>query len=517
MRQQILKYKVNNSMRAESRSGKSLKNILYGTGASLLQFIFPFFSRTVFIYVLGESYLGINGLFSSILSMLSLAEMGIGNIVTFSLYKLLAEKNTQKLGAYVSFYKIVYRIIAVIVFCIGILLVPFIPYLINLPDNIQYIYLYYILYVVNSSISYLFVYKISIISADQKEYIISFYTTIFTALMHLAQCIILLMFKSFMGYLIIQILYTIVLNFVLSRKADSFYDLKNCETLSKDERKDILIKAKAMLSYKLGGVFLNSTDSVYISVLVNTITVGRYTNYTILENFLNKFINIIYNGLYASVGNLNAIENKKKSKHIFNILMLVFSYIGTVSFTGYFLVSSKIIEFWIGKSYCIKMLAVLALALRFYMPIILYPIWMYRNTTGLFEETKGILIYAGIINLVLSYFLGKKLSLAGILFATSISRLLTSFWYEPVILYKKMFTKSRVTEYFFNVFFSIVCIGITVFSCLLVEVYFFYNIGIGLSLEMIMCIVIPFFLYAIRYRRTDEVAYLISILKNKCK
>ena len=97
MRQQILKYKVNNSMRAESRSGKSLKNILYGTGASLLQFIFPFFSRTVFIYVLGESYLGINGLFSSILSMLSLAEMGIGNIVTFSLYKLLAEKNTHYL------------------------------------------------------------------------------------------------------------------------------------------------------------------------------------------------------------------------------------------------------------------------------------------------------------------------------------------------------------------------------------------------------------------------------------
>lgn len=482
----------------------------------MLQSGLPFLSRTIFIYILGESYLGINGLFSSILSMLSLAELGIGNIVVFSLYKPLAVNDNKKLCAYIDFYKTIYRIIAAVVFGTGIIFIPFIPFLINLPDDIDHIYLYYILYVTNSALSYLFIYKASIINADQKEYIISLYTTIFMIIMHISQCIILLIFKSFASYLIIQILCTFILNFLLSKRADHLYNLnlKNYVGLSRKEKKDILIKAKAMLSYKLGGVFLNSTDSVYISILVNTITVGYYTNYTILENFLNKFINIMYNGLYASVGNLNATENKEKCKFIFNILVLLFLYIGTVAFSGYFLLSSKIIEIWIGKIYCIETMAVLALALRFYMPIILYPIWMYRNTTGLFEETKGILIYAGILNLFLSYVLGKSLGLAGVLFATSISRLLTSFWYEPVVLYKKIFSESHVTEYFLNILFSIACIGVTVFICLLFENCICSNIVFCVIFQIIMCIIVPLFLYALRYKRSDEIIYLLNLSQN---
>ena len=155
-------------MKAEDRSGKSIKNMAYGMGAQLLQSIFPFISRTVFIYVLGESYLGINGLFSSILSVLSLAELGIGNVVVFSLYKPLAAGDKDRLGAYVNYYKVIYRTIAAVVLGVGMIVLPFIPYLVKLPDNIDHLYLYYILYVINTAISYLYVYKSSIINADQK-------------------------------------------------------------------------------------------------------------------------------------------------------------------------------------------------------------------------------------------------------------------------------------------------------------------------------------------------------------
>lgn len=504
-------------MRAEDRTGKSIKNMLYGAGASIFQSIFPFVSRTVFIYVLGEVYLGINGLFSSVLSVLSLAELGIGNVVVFSLYKPLAENDIQKLGAYVNFYKKIYRNISAVVFSFGMLLVPFIPSLVKLPDNIEHIYLYYILYVINSALSYLYVYKSSIINADQKEYVVSIYTTVSTALMHIVQCIILIIFKNFTGYLVVQVLFTFILNFALSRKADKLYriDYKNSDVLSEEEKKNILKKTKAMLSYKLGGVFLNSTDSVYISTLVNTITVGLYTNYTILESFLNKFINIIYNGLYASVGNLNVTEGEKKRKNIFNILMALFGYIGTVAFAGYFVVSGKIIEVWLGKSYCIEMSAVLALAVRFYMPIILYPIWMYRNTTGIFEETKRILIYAGILNLIMSYILGKQYGLAGILFATTISRIVTSFWYEPVVLYRKIFPHSKVIEYFANVLFSMLSVGITVGCCMFLEYYILGSIWVHIIVEMLICVVIPFLLYSIRYMGTQEMSYIAGLVRNK--
>lgn len=504
-------------MKAEDRSGKSIKNMTYGMGAQLLQSIFPFISRTVFIHVLGESYLGINGLFSSILSVLSLAELGIGNVVVFSLYKPLASEDTDRLGAYVNFYKVIYRTIAAVVLGVGLILLPFIPYLVKLPDNIDHLYLYYILYVINSAVSYLYVYKSSIINADQKEYIVSVYTTLSTALMYIVQCVVLLLFRSFTGYLISQLIFTFGLNFALSKKADKIYriDYKNCPVLSKQDKRDIFTKTKAMLSYKLGSVFLNSTDSVYISTLVSTIIVGLYTNYTILENFLNKFINILYNGLYASVGNLNATKGEEKQKMIFNVLMLAFMYIGTAAFNGYFLISSKIIEVWIGKTYCMETLAVLALALRFYMPIILYPVWMYRNTTGLFEETKGILIYAGVLNLVLSFFLGKSLGLAGILFATSISRLFTSFWYEPVVLYRKIFSKSHVGEYFLNVLFSIFTISVSVGCCLFVEKYVLSGIWAQIIAEGSLCIAVPFVIYLLRYRKTAEATYLVEIAKRK--
>lgn len=500
-----------------NRGSKSLKNLLYGTGAQILQSIFPFISRTVFIYTLGEAYLGVSGLFSSILAVLSLAELGIGNIVVYSLYKPLAEGNHDRVSAYIEFYKKIYRLIAGVVFGVGVLLIPFIPYLVKLPENMEHLYLYYILYVMNSAISYLYIYKSSVINADQKQYIVSIYTTVSTALMNIVQCVILLLFHNFILYLLIQLIFTFLLNFSLSRKADKLYSLKGPvqEYLTKEEKKEIFSNTRAMLSYKLGGTFLNSTDSMFISVLVNTIIVGLYTNYTILEGFLNKFINIVYDALYAGVGNLNVTESGKKQKDIFNVLTLVFTWIGTIGFAGYYLAANNVIRIWIGESYCIDNISVFALALRFYMPIILYPVWIYRNSTGLFQETKNILIYAGILNLILSYPLGKWFGLAGILFATSISRVLTSFWYEPVILYKKIFINSRVREYFINIIYSMIIVIFTITLNQFAEMFVRGGVLIHFLHESVLSVAVPSCAMLLRYRKTAELKYLINIIYTK--
>ena len=193
----------------ENRSNKSTKNLLYGIIAQLVQSVFPFIARIVFIYTLGQSYLGISSLFTSILTVLSLAELGLGNTVIYTLYKPVAERDHEKIIALINFYKVVYSCVAITVIFIGIGLIPFLKYLINLPDGIEHLYLYYILYVLNSALSYLFVYKTAVIDADQKRYIISKYTTISMVLLYITQIVSLLLFHSFLFYLLIQISFSL--------------------------------------------------------------------------------------------------------------------------------------------------------------------------------------------------------------------------------------------------------------------------------------------------------------------
>lgn len=506
-------------MQESSRSQKTLKNIIYGFGSQFIITFIPFITRTVFIHRLGIAYLGVNSLFASILNVLSLAELGIGNIVVYSLYKPIAENNNIKIASLVKFYRNIYRGISLTVLCIGLLILPFLDFIVNLPEGMDHIRLYYVMFVLNSSISYLYVYKSSIINADQKQYIVSLFTAISTVVQNVVQIIIVLLFNSFLLYLAVQLAFTFLLNLSLSIKANHLYklDLKNAETLSKEEKRTIINNTKSMVVYKLGGTFLNSTDSIYISTLISTVAVGLYNNYVTLEGVLNRFINLVYNGIYASVGNLNASEDRERQKTVYDALCLMFFVIGTIGFAGFYTVSSDIINIWIGKDYIIDKLTVLAISIRFYMPIILYPIWMYRNTTGVFKETQNILIYAGILNLIFSYFLGKWIGLAGIIFATSISRLLTSFWYEPYILYKKRFENNHVWEYFFQCVISAVISAFTVFFVTIC----FAGIGstiLRIGVKMVTSVAIPAIAYYVFYYKKPQMTYLIQlVLKRRRK
>lgn len=504
-------------MEYESRSSKVGRNLIYGAGGQLIQSVFPFITRTVFIYTLGKSFLGISSLFASILSVLSLAELGLGNVVVYSLYQPLANHDHDRVKAYVDFYRTIYRVIAGVVFSVGLLLLPFLKVLVRLPEEIPLIRLYYMLYVTNSALSYLCVYKTSVINADQKQYLISKYTTISVLLLNISQSIILITLKDFTLYLVVQLVFTFCLNFALSKKADKLYGLNQgmSQPLSKAEKKSIFTDTISMLSYKFGGIFLNSTDSVYISVLVDTITVGLYANYTILESFLNKFITLLYDALCASVGNLNATETEEKKKNVFDTLVMIFVWVGSIGFAGFFLASNNVVRLWIGESYCINTFAVFALSLRFYLPIVLYPVWMYRNTAGLFKQTRNILLYAGVLNLLLSYPLGKWYGLGGILLATSVARLATSFWFEPSILYKTMFPSCHVFEYFEKIFLSVIILIITCGLGLKVSSLIVDSVLLQLVFEVLVSIVLPSIFWFTYYRKKNEWHYFTHIIRRR--
>ena len=315
----------------DSRLGNTLRNFKFGAAAQLVVTLLGFVSRTVFIRVLGMEYSGVNGLYTSILDVLSLTELGLADVVIYSLYKPLAEGDTDRLAALMGYYKVIYRYIALAVGVIGLCLVPFLRVLVKSQIDRFHLVLYYLMFLANSVCSYLLVYKASIIQADQKRYLISKYNMLFKLLATLLQIVLLLVLRNFTVYLSIQIGMTVVNNLYVSRKADRLYPcLREKRELPKEEKKAIFRDVRHMFSYKAGGQLLTGTDNLYISSMISTATVGIYDNYTMIQTMVvSAFTNTLNQAVLGSIGNLNATGTQEQKKRIFDVYSLVFSWITT--------------------------------------------------------------------------------------------------------------------------------------------------------------------------------------------
>jgi O-antigen/teichoic acid export membrane protein len=411
-----------------------------GVGSQVIVLLLTFLSRTVFIKVLGAEYLGVNGLYTNILTVLSLTELGIGNVMIYSLYKPVAEKDEATIRALLTYYKNIYRKIAIAVLIIGVGFIPLLDKVVK--SNLPYtsLVLYYILFLFNSVASYFVVYKTALINADQKIYIIKVIYTLVIFLKELAQILILLTTKSYVLYLIILITSTVLNNIFISVKADKLYPfIKLPNTLTKKEIRKINENIKSTFLYKIGVVIMNNTDNILISIISGTIYVGYYSNYNLLVTAVTTFIGISIQALFSSIGNLNAKRDMLKSYKIFNSLLLFFHWLSAVCSLSFLLVFNDFITIWIGKNYLLGTDVVIAIVIMFYIQNIINPVWIYRETMGLFNQVKYIMIYASIINLTLSIVLGVYWGLAGILISTAIGRILTTVWYEPKLLYRTKF------------------------------------------------------------------------------
>lgn len=500
----------------DSRLGNTLRNFKFGAAAQLVVTLLGFVSRTVFIRVLGMEYSGVNGLYTSILDVLSLTELGLADVVIYSLYKPLAEGDTDRLAALMGYYKVIYRYIAFAVGVIGLCLVPFLRVLVKSQIDRFHLVLYYLMFLANSVCSYLLVYKASIIQADQKRYLISKYNMLFKLLATLLQIVLLLVLRNFTVYLSIQIGMTVVNNLYVSRKADRLYPcLREKRELPKEEKKAIFRDVRHMFSYKAGGQLLTGTDNLYISSMISTATVGIYDNYTMIQTMVvSAFTNTLNQAVLGSIGNLNATGTQEQKKRIFDVYSLVFSWITTFCALSLLVLYNPFIRIWAGEDWLLPMSTVEVICLNYFLPNVLTPVWSYRNTTGLFRETRDILLYAAGINLVLSYFMGLRWGLTGILAATAVSRVLTSFWYEPYLLHKRIFGCSSI-PFFLR---QGACLGIVVLSfaaITLVSSLCGLGVWADFFLRGVLCLVIPNGLLLALNFRTEAFGYLKEKLLKK--
>lgn len=434
-----------------SRLTNTIRNTVVGFAAQLVVILLNFINRTIFIHYLGAEYLGLSGLFSNILSMLSLAELGIGVAISFSLYKPLGENDIRKTKALMNFYQLAYGIIGVVILGLGLCLIPFLDFLIKDKPDIPHFTLIYVLFLANTVVSYFFTYKRSLLSADQKEYINSVNRTIFSIIQSIGQFLVLLLTRNYLLYLMVVIICTLCSNIRISYQCDKMYPYlkNNQEKLTKEETKSLMKYVAAQLSHKVGGIVVSGTDNILTTSLVNggLVIVGLYSNYLLLINTIKSIIMMFFTSVTASVGNLNAESNAEKSKEVFDKMFFLDMCFYGISASCIYNLANDFIRLWIGEDYLLSAGIVIMIVINYYMSGMRQTCQTYNTTLGLFWNDRFKPWVEAIINLVSSIVLIRYCGFMGVLLGTLISTVTTSFWVEPYILYKHGF-KMKLMDYF---------------------------------------------------------------------
>lgn len=447
-------------MQNKTRTEYATLNAITGIGGFVVNTVLGFICRMVFARVLSENYLGINGLFSNIISMLSLAELGVGGAIVYALYKPVAEENNSKIASLIDFYRKVYIAIGLVVGTVGISLVPFLHIIVGARDGLtENIYLIYLIYLANAVFSYFFSYRSAILQAMQRNYLITGINYIITIVQSIIQMIFLLLTKAYLSYLLIQLIggmtYTLVISHV-AKKEYPFIAEKGIKPLTRKEKGEIAKNVRYLLINKMANLFLSSTDNIIASMFSGLASVGFLSNYTLLSGTLNGFINQFFSGLTAGIGNFSVTENKDRIQLLFKTLNLANFWTFGWGAIGIYICCSDLIELCFGEKFVLSQQIVFAIALNFYIVGMLNAVWIFKNAMGLFKYGRYLLILTGIINIVASVYLGNKFGLFGILIATSLARGLTNAWYEPYALYKYGFADNPVGYLFRYIKFTII-------------------------------------------------------------
>jgi O-antigen/teichoic acid export membrane protein len=498
------------------RSQNSLRNMIFGLSGQVISAIMGFIVRTVFIATLGVEYLGVGGLFTNILTVLSLANLGFETAIIYNLYKPLADHDHRKIQGLMRLYEKAYRYIGIVILLIGLSLLPVLNNFITSDTSIRYLHVIYILFLLNSVSTYFFAYKQSIIVADQQSHIISKIHSFFTIGSNLLQILLLLCTGNYIAVLSSQILFTVTKNIYITYKANQLYPYlqdQNKVKLTKEEKQTFFKSLYSLMLYKISGVVITGTDNIVISKFVGIVWVGIYSNYFLIIATLNTFISYIFYSITASVGNLNVQESKEKKYFIFRVIN--FSNFWVYGFCSVCLWSlfNPVITLWLGDPYILNKFVVFAIILEFYTFGMQNAPTMFRETTGLFQMGKYRPLFAAVINIAVSIVLAQYIGIAGVLIGTVISRLCIYFWYDPYLIFKYVF-QVPVRIYFLRyIGFGALVLSVAVLCEMLGNAL--HTSGYTeLFLRAIFCLIIPNVLFFVLFRKMEEFQYLMGIVRS---
>lgn len=473
----------------ESRSKNTIRNAAIALAMQIVSVVLSFIGRTVFALLLEKEYLGLGGLFSNIISVLSLSELGIGSVIIVNLYKPLAEKDQDRICKLMNFYRTAYQIIGIFVICCGIAIVPFLPFLVNSKTEIPFLKGYFILFIVQSASSYFFAYKQSILIASQKEYICSIVRQIFNAVMHILQIIFLIATREYITYLLVTIFTNLATNIMISMIVDRKYPYlkNNHQTLQKEERKKILAN---------------------ISSMVGIIFAGLYSNYLLIINTIMQIVTIAFNSVSASIGDFNACKSNEESMELFKAMNILSYWIFGMSSICLITLFQPTISIWLGTDYLLNTSCVMMIVINFFLSGIIRVPATFVDVNGLYTRTKFKPITMALLNLVISIACAKLWGLIGIFIGTFGSYILVGLWVDPFFLckYKFLISFTRYLLYLLKNVLLIVVFGVITYTI----VSFIRNY----ILKVAICFILSNLLLAIVYCRTDGFQFIYHRIRN---
>ncbi len=501
---------------SESRTNNSIKNAATGIIYKLIGIFCPFIIRTVMIRKLGAEYLGLNSLFTSILQMLSLSELGIGNAMVYSMYKPIAEKDTKRVCALLSLYRKYYRYIGVVILILGLVISPFLEYFIkgSYPADIN-IHVLYFIYLGNTVISYfLFAYKKSILDATQKVSIENCIQTILTTIMYVLQIAALFFTRNYYVYIVFLPCTTFLVNIIRYVTVNKMYPQYVCSgTVEKGFIDDLKLKIKALIGHKIGANVIWFSDSIVISTFLGLNVLAIYSNYYYIMNAIIGLLAIVYNSILASVG--NSLVTEKEEKNYLDFKNLNFGNTWIVAWCSICLVCmyQPFMELWMGKNLMFPMEIVVLFAVYFYTWMFNKVANTYMNAAGLWSEAFWKPYVSSIINLLLNIILVNIIGIAGVLISTIVASVFIETPWESSVLHRCLFKRKAITYYkqlIVSVMFTAFCGGITYKICQLIMVD---NLIGTLIIRLLICLSIPNIIFIVLFHNTEEFIYIISKLK----
>ena len=504
-----------------SRSALAKRNIAMGLLNKACTLLLPFVARTVLIYVLGVKYVGLTSLFTSILSVLSLAELGVGTALVYAMYKPIAEGDDSKVQALLALYRRWYRIIGAVILAIGLCLMPFLDTLVSgdVPDDVDLRALYCV-YLGNTVLSYfLFAYKQAAFTASQRSDVVSNVGSVLAVASALLQIAALVLTRSFYAFALVLPLITVAQNLAISALFDRHFPQYRPEGgLSKAETRAIGANILGLLIQKLGTVFLTSVDSIVVSAFLGLMVLGIYNNYWMLVTAVAGFVGMLTMSIIPSVGNSVAVEGRDKNFKDF--LKFDFIYVWLIAWCGCCLMalSQPFVEIWLGAENMLDFGMVALLGVVFFTNHVNDMTYVYRDAAGLWRQGKFVPLAAAVVNLALNIALVSLIGLPGVAISSIVALLAVYTPFYTKILFLSYFEDGKAwLRYVAGQFLRTVLFVVMALFCSWVVSLVPIGGVAGLAVKFGIMLVLPNLLLLLAYARTEgfELAkpFVLGMLK----
>ena len=502
-----------------SRTTYFKRNILYSYITTIVTSLLAFACRTVFVYKLGADYLGVSGLFNNVLGILSFSELGIGTAINYSLYKPIADGDNEKIKSLMRLYKNAYRIIALIVTSAGLIIFPFLGFLVNTEIPMEEIRVFYLIFLFNTVSSYFVSYKTSYVSALQKHYVVTNIHAIANVAINILQIVALMLGAKYLIYLLIAsgvgLLQKVLCAVYINHKYPVLVE-KDVQPLDSETKHGIRRNVGALVMHKIGDVAVNQTDNIIVSVFISTAMVGLLSNYITILNIILMMTNVLFSGNIASVGNLVAKESKERQKAVFDTYDFLSFWVYGFVMIAFITLSQPFVTLWLGEKMLIDDFTMILFFASKYLEGLCRVTYSFKAAGGRFNEDKWVPFAQAVVNIVVSIAAVKLIGLPGVFVGTIAQRLIVNYM-RPHVVYKYVL-ESPEKEYFIRFFARIILLTLVCAGLWGVSRFVLSEVTVLRFVIMtVITAVIPNLIIILIYRKTPMYADLKSRIFKKRK